>query len=283
MEKNLTFFFCLKGTDNSIINSSPDSSWELLYQRIVCFTGISANHYEEANKMFTTVQKCLPDKKVIVFDLGLRESQRKNLTERKNLELRHFPFDAYKNLSHVKNLQSYAFKGIMVKMIALEYPDSVIFYGDASVRMISCNISSVLNHLRKFPIFSGAPNHFKAIAFTHDGMINYLKFPKERKDMAAVPTIQSGCYLLLVNNETRHKIVDPWEDCSLHKECIAPNGCKTWPCHFTTEHDGHYVGCHRYDQSALNLILAREYGLDYFSRAVDRNISKLVFKIERHP
>ena len=123
--------------------------------------------------MFSTVHKCLPDKIIIVFDLGLSESQRKNLTENKNLELRRFPFDAYKNLSHVKNLQTYAFKGIMVKMIVLEYPDSVIFYGDASVRMKSCNISSVLNHLRKYPIFAGTPTSHKAIEFTHDGMINY--------------------------------------------------------------------------------------------------------------
>ena len=174
--------------------------------------------------MFSTVHKCLPDKIIIVFDLGLNESQRKNLTENKNLELRHFPFEDYKNLSHVKNLKSYAFKGIMIKKIALEYPDSVIFYGDASVRMKSCKISSVLNHLRKFPVFAGAPTIFKAIAFTHDGMIDYLKFPKTRKDMAAIPTIQACCYLLLVNNETRHKIIDPLEDCSVNKECIAPKG-----------------------------------------------------------
>ena len=235
--------------------------------------------------MFSTVQKCFPDKKLIVFDLGLNKSQRNALTKRKNVELRNFPFDDYKNLPHVKNLHSYAFKGIMVKRIALEYPDHVIFYGDASVRMRSCNISSLLTHLKKFPIFSGAPTGLKAIEFTHDGMMKYLKFPKKRKDMAAIPTIQSGCYLLLLNNETRHKVVDPWEDCSLHEECIAPNGngYPKWPCHFTNKHDGHYVGCHRYDQSALNLILAREYGLDYYSRAVDESLSKLVFQIDRHP
>ena len=233
--------------------------------------------------MFSTVQKCLPDKELIVFDLGLSKSQTNALTKRKNIKLCKFPFDDYNNLPHVKNFGSYAFKGIMVKRIALEYPDHVIFYGDASVRMKSCNISSLLTHLKKFPIFAGAPISLRAIEFTHDGMMKYLKFPKNRKDMAAVPTIQSGCYLLLLNNETRHKLVDPWEDCSLHKECIAPNGSTLWGCNVTNIHDRHYVGCQRYDQSALNLILAREYGLDYNSRAVDRRLSSKVFDIIRHP
>ena len=98
--------------------------------------------------MFSTVQKCLPDKKLIMFDLGLNKSQRNALTKRNNIELRNFPFDDFNNLPHVKNLGSYAFKGIMVKQIALEYPDHVIFYGDASVRMKSCNISSLLTHLK---------------------------------------------------------------------------------------------------------------------------------------
>ena len=234
--------------------------------------------------MFSTVQKCLPDKKIIVFDLGLSESERKNLTERKNLELRHFPYEDYKNLSHVQRLHgSYTFKAIMVKRVARDYHDHVIFYGDASVRLKSCDITSALEHLKKFPIFSGAPVHYKAVEFTHDGMIDYLKMPYTRKEMAAIPTIQSGCYLLLVNDETRRKIVDPWEDCSLHADCIVPKGYKTWPCNFTTKHDGHYIGCHRYDQSALNMILAREYGLNYYSRAVDLKISNKLFQIERYP
>ena len=59
--------------------------------------------------------------------------------------------------------------------------------------------------------------------------------------MAAIPTIQACCYILLVNNETRHKIIDPLEDCSVNKECIAPKGSTLKPCHFTNNHDGHYV------------------------------------------
>ena len=58
----------------------------------------------------------------------------------------------------------------------------------------------------------------------------------------------------------KEKFIEPWLDCALHVECIAPKGSKGWPCGHIINHDGHYIGCHRYDQSALNLILAREFG-----------------------
>ena len=250
---------------------------------MVVLGAISSNHYAEAQKMFSTVQNCLPETKIIVYDIGLRESERNVLTKRKNFEVRLFPFDKYKDQPQVKRLKTCSFKPIIVKQICLEYPDHVILYGDSSVRMLSCNLTSALQHLQKFPFLSGAPIYDRVIQFTHDGMIKYLGFPKTRKEMANVQTIQGGSFLLHVTNEAIQKIIDPWEDCATHTECIAPAGSKRFPCSPVGVCDGHFVGCHRYDQSAINLVLAREYGMDYHTKAVDRSISDKLFIIERNP
>ena len=77
----------------------------------------------------------------------------------------------------------------------------------------------------------------------------------------------------------KEKFIEPWLDCALHVECVAPGGAKLGPCVNIT-HDGHYVGCHRYDQSALGLILAREFGKD-FVNTHNQTISKSIWTIKR--
>ena len=63
----------------------------------------------------------------------------------------------------------------------------------------------------------------------------------------------------------KFKFLNYWVDCALHQECIAPHGSNLWPCDFKlgnkTKGAGVYIGCHRYDQSALAMILIRECGL----------------------
>lgn len=58
-----------------------------------------------------------------------------------------------------------------------------------------------------------------------------------------------------------------WVDCALHTDCIAPRGSTRGGCKKGIYKNPKllgevYVGCHRYEQSAINMILLREFGLD---------------------
>ena len=94
-------------------------------------------------------------------------------------------------------------------------------------------------------------------------MIEYLQYPKSRKDLSNLNSITATGFLIRAN-DVKEKLVEPWLDCALHEECIAPVGAKLGPCNFTMagNHNGDYIGCHRYDQAALDLILAQEFGTD---------------------
>ena len=266
-------------------SSSETASWDRIasvaemYERMVIATAFSSNHFEEAKSMIASVQKCLPGKKIIVYDLGLVRNQRKQVRRYCNVELRRFPFDKYK--SYMKNLHYYSWKAVVVKKVSMEY--DVIMYGDTSLKMISCNITKALAYLFEFPFLCTSPAGFRAIEFTHDGMIKYLGYPPTRECLAGVKSVQAGCWLMWANSAIREKVIKPWLDCSLHKECIAPIGAKLHPCHFLNVHNGVYADCHRYDQSALNIILTREFGLDAVEKASKLKITKSVWKIVRGP
>ena len=224
----------------TIVTTNKQSSPNVvdIYNRLVTVTAISDNHFVEAQEMLASVQRCLPHNKLIVYDLGLNTKNRNKLkTKYKNIEIRHFPFSSYSHLPHVKNLVTYAWKPILIKEVSLQY--DVIMYGDASMRMISCDIEEPLKHLTRFPFFSSSPLSSMAIEYTHDGMIDYLHYPKDRRDISNMPVNAATIWMVWVNETMKEKFIEPWLDCALHVECIAPKGSKLGPCAHTRNHDGH--------------------------------------------
>ena len=262
-----------KATDKELVDAS------YLYDHLVVLTAFSDNHFEEAKDMIASMQTCLPDKKIIVYDLGLSSNKKDEVRKYCNVELRLFQFENYKQ-PHIKRLSTYAWKPIIIKLVSQEY--DVIMYGDASLRIISCNFNQALDHLLKYPLLNLCPISWRAIEFTHDGMVKYLHYPEHRKDIAQLQSLQSGCFLMWANSVMQEKLIKPWLDCALHQDCIAPKGSRLRPCNFTDVHDGHYIGCHRYDQSALNLILAREFGVDGVLKGANKTITLPIWKVVRH-
>ena len=264
-----------------------------LYRSLVYVTAFSSNHFAEAKDMISSVQKCLPETKIIVYDIGLNSNQRAEVVAYCNVELRTFKFDKYK--PYVRDCKKYAWKPIIIKEVSMEY--DVIMYGDASLRFKSCDISSALAHLLRFPFLDAQPHPTRAIEFTDDGMMEYLHYPPIREVMAEFTVLQACAWLLWANDIMREKFLDPWLDCALHEECIAPQGAHLGRCSLENvlaslskslriislfiRHTGSYSGCHRYDQSALNLILAREFGLGVIEMASNKTISDSLWTICR--
>ena len=127
-----------------------------LYRSLVYVTAFSSNHFAEAKDMISSVQKCLPETKIIVYDIGLNSSQRAEVVAYCNVELRTFKFDKYK--PYVRDCKKYAWKPIIIKEVPLEY--DVIMYGDASLRFnvvcykhdFSCTCTRTLIEVKRPPV-----------------------------------------------------------------------------------------------------------------------------------
>ena len=255
---------------------------DFMYCRFVFVTAFSSNHFIEAHDMIGSVHQFLPNTKIIVYDLGMNDEQRSKASTYCNVEVRKFDFDKYP--PHVKNLMNYAWKPLLAEDAMKDH--ELISYGDSSVRMKSSNMKPAFQSLLKFPFLSGAPltGYYAGgamISFTHDGMIDYFNYPPSRSIMGHLPYgVQGGSWLLWGNSIGRKRILDLWVDCALHVECIAPEGAKLQGCSGPTT-GGRYVGCHRFDQSAINLILVKEFGIHVQDSAVNTHITGPLIRINR--
>lgn len=232
---------------------------DLLYCRIVVVTAFSNNHHDEAMDFIASVQRFMPGIRIIVYDLGLTATKKEFVSSLCNVELRHFRFEDYP--AHVRNLMNYSWKVILLKEVAKEY--EVILWGDASVRIHSGAMKDgVLPFLLKFPFVDG-PNHpWPIISITRDEMLRYLDFKMTREEARkkVLGTVQATCFVMWMESKMR-MFLEHWLDCALHVECMAPAGSKIG-CDMNLLHRRQFANCHRYDQSALNVLLLRDFGLD---------------------
>ena len=65
-------------------------------------------------------------------------------------------------------------------------------------------------------------------------------------------------HLVIFNTLTIHKeLMLPWVQCALTENCIFPRGAQSVGCNFKRRPKYLYTSCHRYDTSALNVILGK--------------------------
>ena len=116
------------------------------------------------------------------------------------------------------------------------------------------------------------------IRYIHDGMIHYLMPNKSRLELVKEMlnyTIQATTVAYLANDHLNDLFLSDWVDCAVHEECIAPKGSTKDSC-INSRPIQQYIGCHRYDQAALNLILYRELGssvASLYHKEVDKLLS----------
>jgi hypothetical protein len=74
--------------------------------------------------------------------------------------------------------------------------------------------------------------------------------------MRSMPSSTWPLPLVLVYTQATHsKLMLPWLRCALTESCINPIGAQDSGCRFDKKPQYRYSGCHRYDVSALNLVL----------------------------
>ena len=89
--------------------------------------------------------------------------------------------------------------------------------------------------------------------------------------------------LLFKINSLVMNLLNRWCECAAHELCIAPPKLSGHGCDFTKAKPQSLkcIGCHRFDQSVLNIIIVRDYGKEAFSNIFDSILNEM--KAVKHP
>ena len=261
---------------------SANISLQELATSLIVVTGISDNHFEEAMDMIGSVHHFLPDTKIILYDVGLSKSHLQALHCIENIEVRYYNFAKYPDFGKLYGLGGHTWKVHVVNEVSKQY--SVFLWLDASARLLKPLTDGFLQRLLQFPLAAGHKHcsNTNMVAFAVDSTLEHLHLTRE--SMRGVLGFESNILLFKMDNITRF-LMDQWVDCALHKKCMYGVHTPKQDCRFQRPDQDTFIaynGCHRFDQSTLNLIVAK-----YFGRKLANEIAVQVcietFDVIRYP
>ncbi|CAF1185038.1 unnamed protein product [Adineta steineri] len=192
-----------------------------------------------------TLDTFWPNYTIIVYDMGYSPAQQNLLkTKCKQCTVIQFPFASIEKVApHIRTLGNYAFKPFVVQDALRRYGQ--IIYGDSSARFNHNSFDPVLhdNYIRGFAARE-LPGHFLP-CYTRSGAFSY--FNQSYTNYNDIYMAEAN-FLVVTDTFLTRLIMKAWLMCALDTDCLITEGTKAL-CSRTS------AGVHRYDQSAMVLIL----------------------------
>ncbi|KAJ8050853.1 hypothetical protein HOLleu_04212 [Holothuria leucospilota] len=225
-------------------------STDLLYERLTLVTAASEHHHREMLGFIGSAQRVMPDRPIVVYDLGLENDTREMIASLCNVRVRTFPFESYP--SHVRTLGKFGWKAVVVTEALNDF--GIIYYGDSSVRFhrpVKDLISNGLEHHGFVPhirCFNPKLTVNDPWGCKHDYQVTVkevypiLGVDEEEYYNAnfSAPAVSATLMFVINNTFIQANILKPWLECSLNEDCVAPKKSSRKN--------------HRFDQSALTLL-----------------------------
>lgn len=241
----------------------------ILHSKPVFVTAFSENHFLDGLAFLSRFSATLAREKltnvtVYLYDLGIRRTRLDQLKKRFShfLTIRQFPFELYP--SYVAKLKQYRWKPLIIADV-LKLHDS-LWWMDSSVRVSSIkNLVAYYSNLTwctsaetcpQYPLTLVSHSSHSIYAATTPGMYDY--FPMRREDAIKVSMWGATVFVVFGTPEVRKDVLFWWVLCALEKDCMAPPGHRV-SCDWRRTQGDRYTRsaqCNRYDQSALNVLVA---------------------------
>jgi len=208
----------------------------------------------------------LPDTSLVLYDLGVSRYERELLQRSCNTTLCSFlQFDYSQWPGHIRDLKLHAYRPIIIQM-ALRDIGSLVWL-DIDYRITESNLTPWLDQAAisgvvawehesslAIPVPSSHRAAIATTALTHPKMFELFDLGKY-EDYAFQHMASSSSLVLLYTKSVHTHLMLPWLKCILTESCINPIGAQDTGCRFDKKPQYRYSGCHRYDMSALNIVL----------------------------
>lgn len=174
------------------------------------------------------------------------------------LEVRQFRFDKYPE--YIRNLTEFRWKPLLIAEILMDY--HAAWYMDSSVRILN-SLDIVYKDIEKctggieicqiYPWLLVEWAGHSIYSATNPKMFEYLPMPENLSKNLSM--YAGGLELIYGLKENKENVLRYWVLCALEKDCMGPIGAYV-DCTFTENRWIQYANCHRFDQSAINVLLA---------------------------
>ncbi|XP_052759745.1 uncharacterized protein LOC128202713 [Mya arenaria] len=233
---------------------------EVLAKDPVIVVPLLSGCYDEAVRFLNSVKKYVPKKLVVFYDLGISGKENTMLSKAcngsvYNCEVKTFVFNRYP--SHVRSNSLGAYVPLLLQESLNSY--HAVIWSNPQEYFINGmqSIAGVISKAREIGIVAWSIKDTTS-SITYFKMYTFFDVKKEQYYFhRAVKT----SHLVVFNTEkVRTKIMLPWIKCALVEECISPTGSQNSGGYCSEKRPRYlYSGCHHYEQSALNLILGKEF------------------------
>ncbi|KAI6230019.1 hypothetical protein M3Y99_01110300 [Aphelenchoides fujianensis] len=223
----------------------------------VFVTYASSDHLGESRVLIKSIRAHYPTALILYYDIGLTERDAEEVRSWCRVELRRFNFSAFPR--HFSNLQTYAFKLLILQDVLNDAKITNFFVLDASIQVKNNDLYAFVEGGRDgkiLPFTNLGPAGHSVYATTQPGkrMFRWLPLPHVVTQIAELEST------LFVADAPYTRYVFKWFYlCAMTADCISPPGAQIY-----CKEDGgrlHFRKCHRFDQAFWNIAaLARLFG-----------------------
>ncbi|XP_055861191.1 uncharacterized protein LOC106074391 [Biomphalaria glabrata] len=245
---------------------------------VIIVTAASSNHFLETQALLKNIHAnvfpYLRNYSLIFYDIGLTTSERSAMQKFCRCTVLDFPFHKFPNFT--SQLRCYSWKPVIIKS---QLPNAnVVVWADASVRFIKGAITAFVGSARQHGLQLGGSYSCSSIR-TARSMYHYFG----DEPCAYFCLGQAKATVGVYHNEyfVDRAILEPWVACALSQDCMCPTDLPNTGCSKAKVIEAQlsnlnqpimYGVCHRFDQSAISIIIHKLY----------QNYYKQIF-INNHP
>lgn len=250
---------------------------------------------QNAFSMINSIRNLFPDTSIIVYNLGRIGTTNENILKVCNLHVREFNFTHY-GLDPTK-LREYSWKPIVIAETLREF--GAIWYLDSSVRFDKAELENVhalvscqrgreqrrprvrkvdgsnepietgfdrevweenVKNCEKIPYLLHGFSAHGIFPVVNPGMYTYL--PADLEAIKKTRMYDAGFVFTVHTDRVVKEVLKWYVLCALQQDCFAPPGSSLY-CNFEKGRYTNYANCHRFDQSAVNILLANANNNDH--------------------
>lgn len=237
-------------------------------------TAASVSYFPSLLVFISKWQKAMPKKaRLVFFDLSIESEYGYspiNITELKiccNVLYRRFPYEKFPKV--VLHLEEFRWKPLVIAEALKEF--KAIWYLDTSIHvkngsllpkfndLLTCNKLDLIDCSKQGYLLHAYSGH-GLFAMTDPGVYNYIPSDLNRLKSAKVKMYDAGIAFILKTRWVVENVLKWYVLCALEPNCMSPQSSYLLyksSCNLMADDRNFdkYSGCHRFDQSALNLLL----------------------------